>query len=306
MPRTRPKTVLPEPRPGSDRRRRIFSIRGAWRRRDRNKAMIPAMHPRASGAITLERRLGRSDIVEVWLALLDGSRPCVVKFPGASSAGHRGAARLIEREAEYLRRSAHAGVVEVIDVVSMRNGPGLVLEYLPGGDLVALAGSHPQHWAGLVRDVVRALEHVHSLEIVHGDVKPRNVLLDAEGHARLIDFGLAQDAGSVRRAGGTAAYQRAAPYRDARVATADDVYALAVMVYELWCGRLPFGVEPDAKALEKPLVSPIQVFPAHADEPTLVELAAFIELALGPAAEPRDAPLDALDAMLTAIMAERD
>ncbi len=306
MLKRRRKTGLPEPQPGSDRRRRFSSIRGARPRRDR-AVMIPALHPRASDPITLERRLGRPGIVEVWSAKLEGRGPCVVKFPSARWSGHAGAVRLVERESEYLHRAAHAGVVEAIDVVSMRTGPGLVLEFLAGGDLVALAGSHPQHWAGLVRDVVRALAHVHSLGIVHGDVKPRNVLLDAGGRAKLIDFGLAQDVGSERRAGGgTPAYQRAAQYRGVGARAADDVYALAVMIYELWCGRLPFGLDPDARALEKPPVSPLLTCPAHADEPMLVDLGAFIERALTPAAAGRERPLDALDTLLTAIMTAYD
>lgn len=306
MPKRRPKTALPEPRPESNRRRRFFPTRAVRPRRNPT-AMLRAMIPCTDDAIVLEHRLGRSGVVEVWSATVDGLGRCAVKFPTARWSWHRGAARLIERESEFLRRTAHAGVVEVIGLSAMQTGPGLLMEYLPGGDLVALAGSHPKHWAGLVRDVVSALAHVHGCGVVHGDVKPRNVLLDSGGRAKLIDFGLARNAGGVSRAGGgTPAYQRAAQYRGAAADPADDIHALAVMTYELLCGRLPFGSTPDAPTLEAPPVSPLKIRPAYVDEPLLAELAAFIESLLSAAATDRDPSLGALDALLGAIIAAND
>ena len=305
MPKTCPKTVLPEPRPESSRRRRFLPIGGARPRRDPATAVL-AMPPRADREISLQRRLGGSSVVDVWCATIDDSDLCVVKLPAERWSGHGGAARLVEREAAFLRRAAHAGVVQSVALLPMETGPGLVTEFLPGGDLVSLAGSHPRHWAGFVRDVVRALAHVHGRGIVHGDVKPRNVLVDDDGRARLIDFGIACEVGATRRAGGgTAAYRNAAQRRGAPAGTGDDIHALAVMIYELLCGRLPFGLDPDARVLETPLVPPLQNCPAYTDEPVLLELAALVELLLT-GAEARDRSLDALDALLTAIIAAQD
>lgn len=305
MPKTCLKTVLPEPRPESDRRRRFPPIGGARRRRDFT-AMNCAMSSRTNEPIMLERRLGQSGVVEVWSATLAGFGSCAVKFPAARWSGHDGAARLIVREFEFLQRAAHINVVRAIDLLPMRAGPALVMEYLSGGDLVALAGSHPKHWAGFVRDVARALAHVHDRGIVHGDVKPRNVLLDGSGGAKLVDFGIAADVGAMRRAGGTPAYQRASQFPHGTVDVRDDVYALAVMAYELLCGQLPYGLSPDGRALETPPVPPLEIHPAYADVPTLAELAALIEVLLSATAEGLDRPLDALDALLAAIIAEHD
>ncbi len=306
MPKTRPKTVLPEPRPEFNRRRRLFTACGARRRRDPS-AIDRAMSSRADGAIALERRLGRSGIVEVWSATLSGRGSCAVKFPTLAWSGHGGAARLIERESAFLRQAAHANVVEAIDVVTMPSGPGLVMEFLPGGDLVPLAGSHPKHWAGYVRNVVSALAHVHRCGLVHSDVKPRNVLLDDGGGAKLIDFGAAADLGSVRRTGsGTPAYQSEAQRVGAPADIADDIHALAVMTYELLCGRLPYGPEPDTRALEMPPVPALEIRPAYSDELKIVDLAALIGVLLSSAAQAQDRPLDALDARLAAIITEHE
>ncbi|HET9693770.1 MAG TPA: protein kinase, partial [Steroidobacteraceae bacterium] len=115
-----------------------------------------------------------------------------------------------------------------------------VFEYLPGGEIGRLRG---RPWPLLVRrllPVVDALAQVHDAGWVHGDVKSANVLLDADGLARLADFG------SARRIGETAA-TGASPYSvsperldGAAAAAADDVYAFGVLLYELVSGHPPF------------------------------------------------------------------
>lgn len=115
-----------------------------------------------------------------------------------------------------------------------------VLEYLPGGEIGRLRG---RPWPLLVRrllPVVDALAQIHDAGWVHGDVKSANVLLDADGLARLADFG------SARRIGDTAA-AGASPYSvsperldGAPAAPADDIYAFGVLLYELVSGHPPF------------------------------------------------------------------
>ncbi|HET7204261.1 MAG TPA: protein kinase [Steroidobacteraceae bacterium] len=115
-----------------------------------------------------------------------------------------------------------------------------VFEYLAGGEIGRLRG---RPWPLLVRrllPVVDALAQVHESGWVHGDVKSANVLLDADGLARLADFG------SARRIGDTAA-AGASPYSvsperldGAPAALADDVYALGVLLHELVSGHPPF------------------------------------------------------------------
>ncbi len=78
------------------------------------------------------------------------------------------------------------------------------------------------------------------LRLAHRDVKARNVLFDALGRARLIDFASALPLGVAAQSGGTTA-AHARPGREAIVAAADDAYAYAVLLYELFAGRLPYG-----------------------------------------------------------------
>jgi serine/threonine protein kinase len=104
-------------------------------------------------------------------------------------------------------------------------------------------------------EVADALVYLHTRSVVHRDVKARNVRLDSAGHARLIDFGSAAAFGSPRTLGSTTAAHR---YSDVgTISAADDVFAFAVLLYELMAGRLPFGAEPvhSRRAAAPPLTS---------------------------------------------------
>ena len=94
-----------------------------------------------------------------------------------------------------------------------------------------------------MRGVHAALAHLHARGFVHRDVKARNVLFGADGRARLIDFASALPRGAVRAARRHHRRAFARPGReDAAVEPSDDAYALAVLIYELLAGRLPYGV----------------------------------------------------------------
>ena len=175
-------------------------------------------------------------------------RQVAVKLPRADAP--HAAAALIRREFEFLNAAPHPNIVAVFGLVEIPRPapaaacyPGVVMEYLGGGDLVSLAGASPRLWAPMALQVARAVEHLHDAGVVHRDLKPRNVLLGSGDAPRLIDFALAARTGGVApRGGGTAAYQRGTCFDEAD--PADDVYALAVLVHELWFGALPFGRHP--------------------------------------------------------------
>jgi serine/threonine protein kinase len=189
-------------------------------------------------------------VTQVWCARADDGSACIVKLPAPALAGDRGAARLIEREWEFLGRAAQAGVVRALDTFEADTGPALVTEFLAGGSLVALAGSPANRWAGAVVEIADVVAELHRRGIVHRDLKPANVLFDGRDRATVIDFALAGSIGSpCPIGGGTSAYRRQPPSRaDDAAEPGDDVYALAVMIFELMCGGLPFGQASAAQA----------------------------------------------------------
>ena len=193
----------------------------------------------ASAGWRLVERVGAGGSSEVWGALDARGRSVALKIPRSGAQAHDALVRL-EREHETLAAVQHGHIVAAHGLIQHRGACALVLEYLPGGDLVALAGTQPRHWLPAARAVYAALAHLHGLGLAHRDVKARNVLFDARGRARLIDFASALPLGAAAQTGGTtSAHVR--PGRDPIVAAADDAYAYAVLLYELFAGRLPYG-----------------------------------------------------------------
>ena len=149
----------------------------------------------------------------------------------------------------------------------------LVMDFLAGGDLV----THLQRQGILTEDAARvyaaemvlALEHLHSLGIVHRDLKPENVLMGADGHVRLTDYGLAKvlgtgEDGRTRTLCGTTEYM--APEMVAKpeggYTSAVDWWSLGALLYEMLTGRPPFEGKDVKKLYKKILTAPLN-FPRH-------------------------------------------
>jgi len=154
------------------------------------------------------------------------------------------------REARLLAFLAHPNVVRVFDFVEDRGTSWVVLEHLSGRslqDLIAERGPlPPPDVAKLIEQTAAALGHLHARGLVHLDVKPRNLLLTDDRRLKLIDFGLAQPAGTPQQAiggrtFGTAAYLAPEQAAGEPVDVATDVYALGCVAYELVTGRPPFA-----------------------------------------------------------------
>uniref|UniRef100_A0ACD5XMM0 Uncharacterized protein n=1 Tax=Avena sativa TaxID=4498 RepID=A0ACD5XMM0_AVESA len=232
------------------------------------------------GKYELGPLLGRGTFAKVYLAHpVAGGEPVAVKvIDKAEVLGIPGMAPRVLREVAAMRRLRHPGVLRLHEVLATRSRIYLVMELAPRGDLQsALAANRkgfPERTARRIFvQLASALAHCHARGVTHRDVKPQNILLDANGGLKVSDFGLSAALvvpGSadalLLTACGTPAY--AAPEvlrRKAYDGAKADAWSCGVVLFVLLAGRLPFDdaniVEMCRKALRReyelpPCVSP--------------------------------------------------
>jgi hypothetical protein len=156
------------------------------------------------------------------------------------------------REASSLARFNHPGIVRVFEVIEANNTAYLVMELVEGRSLLEVMAARGTPFSvEEVLDVVlragRALEDVHAAGLLHRDINPSNLMLDAAGRIVLIDFGLARSFGDEISGGVTRAvtpgYAPPEQYAgSARIGPPADVYGLASTAYKLLTGVTPTNV----------------------------------------------------------------
>ncbi|HEX8051156.1 MAG TPA: serine/threonine-protein kinase, partial [Solirubrobacterales bacterium] len=185
----------------------------------------------------LERTLGRGGMAAVWLGhdeVLD--RQVAVKVLSDTIADDPGFVARFRREARMAAGLSHPNLVGVYDYSDEGERPYLVMQFVPGENLAArLQRGEGVDCDKLARELLEALAHIHQVGILHRDIKPANVIIEPDGTAKLIDFGIAlpADATAMTRTGlilGTERY--AAPeVMEGRPATErSDLYSAGVVL----------------------------------------------------------------------------
>ncbi|QDU23513.1 serine/threonine-protein kinase [Urbifossiella limnaea] len=164
-------------------------------------------------------------------------------------AGPRELARF-QFEAEAAARLAHPNVVTVYGVGEAGGRPYLAMRWVDGTSLAARPPDPPRATAVLVAKVARAVHFAHEQGILHRDIKPGNILVDAAGEPFVADFGIARRLDpSATQTGqcnpvGTPAYMAPEQARcEPRLTVAADVWAVGAVLYERLTGRPPFGTD---------------------------------------------------------------
>lgn len=207
--------------------------------------MQPAVGEKLAGRYRLVRLLGRGGMADVFEAVDDvlGRRVAVKVFrPGVDPAGSE-----LRQQTEIRTLAAlnHPRIVTVYDAGADDGMAYVVMQLVEGRSLADACGqgslTAPAEVARIGAMLAEALAHVHAHRFIHRDVKPANVLLDAEGAAYLSDFGIVRllDASRLTATGlvGTAAYLAPEQVRGQDVTPAADVYSLGLVLLECLSGQ---------------------------------------------------------------------
>jgi serine/threonine-protein kinase len=157
------------------------------------------------------------------------------------------------REARAAAKLSHAHIVTVIDAGEENGRPYIVFEYVPGETLkqrIKSNGPLPVTEAvAYAIEIGSALVAAHAAGLVHRDVKPQNVLLDSDGHAKVADFGIAREleaSDGLTKTGrvlGTTDYVSPEQAMGEDVTGQSDIYSLGIVSYEMLTGDVPFKGE---------------------------------------------------------------
>jgi serine/threonine protein kinase len=255
----------------------LFAMMDAALRLDQHTRLVNEEKQKGSlGGYQLLSRLGAGGMAEVFLAEKSGpaqfSKRLAIKRILPHLAQDATLVSMFLDEARLAARLQHPNIVGIHELGEENGVFFIVMEYVPGMTLDRVLASLRERGTTLTAsllvplalEVLDALAYAHGLadeqgrplEIVHRDISPQNILVDASGHAKLLDFGIARAASrSVRTVTGTfkGKVDYAAPEMlvggplDSRV----DLFALGVVLFEMCAGRRPFRGQVDHEVAMK-------------------------------------------------------
>lgn len=227
---------------------------------------------RIANRYVLDRRVGHGGHAQIWTATdeADGAR-VALKFLHPDSCSPQRAWTVLQHESRMAAALDHPGVLRTGTPQQDGDTVFLPLEYAGGADLNSLRGASYVRVVPILLEVADILDHAHRHGIAHRDVKPGNVLVDASGAARLVDFGTASGLGGSSGVAPGSPFTSSPQQLCGEPATvADDVYGLGATAYELLGGYPPDYPEFDlGRALTR---MPATLRPQQPAPPRLVRL----------------------------------
>jgi beta-lactam-binding protein with PASTA domain/tRNA A-37 threonylcarbamoyl transferase component Bud32 len=258
------------------------------------------------GRYRIVRKLGTGGMANVYLAEDEVlGRRVAIKILNDRHAGDDQFVERFRREAKNAASLSHPNIVSIYDRGEAEGTYYIAMEYLDGRslkELIVARGPAPIPLAiDYGRQILAAIRFAHRHGIVHRDIKPHNVLVDAEGRLKVTDFGIARagvsqmtEAGSII---GTAQYLSPEQAKGAPVDQTSDLYSVGVVLYELLTGVVPFSGETPVEIAMKHLSAvPPPPSAKRKDVPRDLDLVVMRALAKDPAeryqsAEEMDADL---------------
>jgi eukaryotic-like serine/threonine-protein kinase len=266
------------------------------------------------GRYRLVSRLGSGGMADVWCAEdLQLGRRVALKLLHRRFAEDAEFVERFRREASSAAGLQHPNVVSVYDRGEYDGTYYIAMEFLEGATLKDVVKGEgpldPPRAIDLAIQILRAARFAHKRGIIHRDLKPHNVIVDAEGRAKVTDFGIARagasdmtETGSIL---GTAQYLSPEQAQGHAVSAQSDLYAIGIVLYEMLTGTVPFdgdsAVTIALKQVSEPPLPPSRLNPA-----VPLDLEAVVLRALAKEPQQRFADADEFIAALEAARAGLD
>ena len=200
-------------------------------------------------------RLGKGGMGEVFRADdLILRQPVALKFLPESATNNLNLLTRFYDEVRIARQISHKNVCRVYDIGEVDGQPYLSMEYIDGEDLGSLLrriGRLPADKATeFARKLCAGVAAAHGQGVLHRDLKPANIMIDSRGELRVTDFGLAAIAEQLKAdeiRNGTPAYMAPEQLTGAEVSAQSDLYAVGLILYEMFTGKMPFEADTIAE-----------------------------------------------------------
>ena len=216
----------------------------------------------------IEQLVARSGMASIYKGIdTRTGRPVAIKIPHPEMECDPIFFERFHRESDIGAKLDHPGVMKVF-VGEDRERVYMVMEWVEGQLLRRIMSGRkfpPERAVNIALRILDALGYIHSYGVVHRDLKPENIMIDADDNIKLIDFGIAANAGARRitfaklsNTMGTPDYISPEQVKGKRGDARSDLYALGVMLYEMLTGKVPFqGENPFAVMNDRLLNNPI-------------------------------------------------
>lgn len=214
----------------------------------------PPSLPERIGPYKIESLLSRGGMSLLYLGIHPQSRSLiVVKVLSPEYVTHPEMVAQFLRESKIISLTNHPNIVKLYGEGQWEGGLYIAMEFIRGVSLRQFIEQHSlsmKKSIDILMQVAYALAHLHSHGVIHGDLKPENILMTEEGEVKVIDFGIARlheemkkEGGKTTKIIGTPTYMSPEQKEDpSSISFASDIYALGIIAYELFIGKLSFGV----------------------------------------------------------------
>jgi len=219
-----------------------------------------------------------------------------LKFLPDAAARDSGLLERFRNEVRIARRVSHPNVCRVYDVGDVEGQTFFTMEYVDGEDLASLLRRigrlPPDKAVEIARQLCAGLAAAHAKGVLHRDLKPANIMLDGRGQVVITDFGLAGVVDDIREAdvrSGTPAYMAPEQIAGREVTMRSDIYALGLVLYEVFTGKRAFAEQPAAALRGHAVRTPSRPSSVVKDLDPIVERVILRCLETEPAARPANA-----------------